>query len=57
MIDLYYYTSPNARKALMMLEEVGLPYAVQWIDITAGDQHERGLRAHQPERQDPGADR
>ena len=40
MIDLYYYTSPNARKALMMLEEVGLPYRVQWVDITAGDQHD-----------------
>jgi GST-like protein len=40
MIDLYYYTSPNGRKALMMLEEVGLPYRVQWVDISIGEQHD-----------------
>jgi GSH-dependent disulfide-bond oxidoreductase len=39
MIDLYYYTSPNARKVLMALEELGLAYRVQWVDITAGEQH------------------
>lgn len=38
MIDLYYYTSPNARKALIMLGETGLPYRVVWVDITAGEQ-------------------
>ena len=48
MIDLYYYTSPNARKALMMLEEVGLPYRVQWVDITAGDQHEEAYARINP---------
>ena len=48
MIDLYYYTSPNARKALIMLEEVGLPYRVQWVDITAGDQHEQAYARINP---------
>lgn len=38
MIDLYYYTSPNARKALIALEELGLDYEIKWTDITAGDQ-------------------
>ncbi len=38
MIDLYYYTSPNARKVLIALEELGLPYRIRWTDITAGDQ-------------------
>ncbi len=38
MIDLYYYTSPNARKVLIALEELGLPYRICWTDITAGDQ-------------------
>lgn len=38
MIDLYYYTSPNVRKVLMALEELGLPYEVKWTDITAGAQ-------------------
>ena len=57
MIELYYYTSPNARKALMMLEEVGLPYAVRWTDISAGDQHRRAVRRDQSEPEDSGPDR
>ena len=27
MIDLYTWTTPNGRKASIMLEETGLPYA------------------------------
>ncbi len=38
MIDLYTFTTPNGRKASIMLEEVGLPYAVHKIDISKGDQ-------------------
>jgi GSH-dependent disulfide-bond oxidoreductase len=38
VIDLYYYTSPNVRKVLIALEELGLPYQVKWTDITAGEQ-------------------
>jgi GSH-dependent disulfide-bond oxidoreductase len=38
VIDLYYYTSPNVRKVLIALEELGLPYEVKWTDITAGEQ-------------------
>jgi GSH-dependent disulfide-bond oxidoreductase len=38
MIDLYYYTSPNARKVLIALEELGLPYRIRWTDISEGDQ-------------------
>ncbi len=53
MIDLYYYTSPNARKALMMLEEVGLPYTVRWTDISAGDQHTDAYARVNPNRKIP----
>lgn len=53
MIELYYYTSPNARKVLMMLEEVGLPYEVRWIDISAGDQHEEAYALVNPNRKIP----
>jgi GST-like protein len=53
MIELYYYTSPNARKALMMLEEVGLPYVVRWTDISAGDQHVPAYGAVNPNRKIP----
>ncbi|MBW4552847.1 MAG: glutathione S-transferase N-terminal domain-containing protein [Aphanocapsa sp. GSE-SYN-MK-11-07L] len=38
MIDLYTFTTPNGRKASIMLEEVGLPYTVHKIDISKGDQ-------------------
>ncbi|MBV8887171.1 MAG: glutathione S-transferase N-terminal domain-containing protein [Chroococcidiopsidaceae cyanobacterium CP_BM_RX_35] len=38
MIDLYTFTTPNGRKASIMLEEVGLPYNVHKIDITKNDQ-------------------
>jgi GSH-dependent disulfide-bond oxidoreductase len=38
MIDFYYYKSPNGRKVLIALEEVGLPYQVHWVDISKGEQ-------------------
>jgi GST-like protein len=38
MIELYTWTTPNGRKASIMLEEVGLPYSVHRIDIGKGDQ-------------------
>ncbi|MBW4560473.1 MAG: glutathione S-transferase N-terminal domain-containing protein [Mojavia pulchra JT2-VF2] len=38
MIDLYTFTTPNGRKASIMLEEVKLPYNVHKIDITKQEQ-------------------
>src|SRR5262245_22814416 len=38
MIDLYTWSTPNGRKASIMLEEIGLPYTVHAIDIGKGDQ-------------------
>ncbi|MBD3625663.1 MAG: glutathione S-transferase N-terminal domain-containing protein, partial [Rhodobacteraceae bacterium] len=40
MIDLYTWKTPNGRKVSIMLEELGAPYEVHPIDISAGDQHE-----------------
>lgn len=37
-IDLYTFTTPNGRKASIMLEEVELPYTVHTVDITKGEQ-------------------
>ncbi|MGE3256847.1 glutathione S-transferase family protein [Pseudonocardia sp.] len=48
MIDLYYYPSPNVRKIVIALEELALPYAVRWTDITAGDQFTDAYRAVNP---------
>ncbi len=40
MIDLYTWTTPNGRKASIMLEEVGLAYEVHAVDLSKGEQHE-----------------
>lgn len=38
MIELYTFTTPNGRKASIMLEELELPYNVHKIDISKNDQ-------------------
>ena len=38
MIDLYTWTTPNGRKVSILLEELGVPYEAQAIDIGKGDQ-------------------
>lgn len=38
MIDLYTWTTPNGRKASIMLEEIGLSYRAIAIDINSGAQ-------------------
>jgi GST-like protein len=38
VIDLYTWTTPNGRKASIMLEEIGLPYKVHAIDISKDEQ-------------------
>ena len=38
MIDLYYWPTPNGHKVTLMLEETGLPYRIEPVNIGAGDQ-------------------
>ena len=38
MIDAYAWTTPNGHKLLVALEELELPYRLNWIDITKGQQ-------------------
>lgn len=38
MIDLYTWSTPNGRKVSILLEELGVPYAVHAIDIGKDDQ-------------------
>lgn len=38
MIDLYYWTTPNGHKITLFLEETGLPYRIQPINIGKGEQ-------------------
>lgn len=40
MIDLYYWTTPNAHKITIFLEETGLAYALKPVDINTGAQFE-----------------
>ena len=37
-IELYYWPTPNGWKISIMLEELGVPYQVRFIDIGKGDQ-------------------
>jgi GSH-dependent disulfide-bond oxidoreductase len=38
MIDLHYWTTPNGHKITIALEEMGLPYQIVPVNISAGDQ-------------------
>ncbi|APG83885.1 glutathione S-transferase family protein [Sinorhizobium americanum] len=37
-IELYYWPTPNGWKITIMLEELGVPYVVKYINIGQGDQ-------------------
>jgi GST-like protein len=39
-ITLHSFDTPNGRKISVALEEMGLPYTVQVVDITQGEQHD-----------------
>ena len=38
MIDLYYWTTPNGHKVTLFLEEAGLEYRINPINIGKGEQ-------------------
>jgi len=48
MITLYTWGTPNGRKVSIMLEECALPYRVQPVDITRGDQFSPAFAAINP---------
>lgn len=39
-IQLFYWPTPNGWKITIMLEELGVPYEINWINIGKGDQFE-----------------
>ena len=53
MIDLYTWSTPNGRKASIMLEEVGLPYTVHPIDIGKDEQFKPEFLAISPNNRIP----
>jgi GST-like protein len=38
MLDLYYWTTPNAHKVTIFLEETGIPYRLLPVNISTGEQ-------------------
>ena len=40
MIELYYWPTPNGWKISIMLEELGIPYEVKYVNIGRGEQFE-----------------
>lgn len=53
MIDLYTWATPNGRKISIALEELGLPYTVQSVDITKGEQFAPAFLALSPNNKIP----
>jgi GST-like protein len=43
MITAYLWGTPNGYKIAIALEEMGLDYQIEWIDITNGEQHQPGF--------------
>ena len=40
MIDIYYWTSPNAQKVMLFLEESGHPFRIVPLNVTLGEQYQ-----------------
>ncbi|MCB1337371.1 MAG: glutathione S-transferase N-terminal domain-containing protein [Maritimibacter sp.] len=53
MIELYYWPTPNGWKVSIALEEMGLPYRVQYIDISKGEQYAADFLAVSPNNKIP----
>ena len=53
MIHLYTWPTPNGHKVQIMLEEIGLPYAVHPVDIIRGAQFDPTYLALNPNNKVP----
>jgi GST-like protein len=53
MIELYSWPTPNGHKIHVMLEECGLPYRANAVDIGAGDQFESAFLKISPNNKIP----
>jgi GST-like protein len=52
-IALYYWPTPNGWKISIMLEELGAPYAVHYVDINKGEQFDTDFLAIAPNNRMP----
>jgi GST-like protein len=53
MIELYYWTTPNAHKLTIFLEETGTPYKIIPVNIGKGEQFKSDLLAVSPNNRIP----
>lgn len=53
MIDFYYWPTPNGLKIALMLEECGLAYKLQPVNILAGDQFRKSFLKISPNNRIP----
>jgi GST-like protein len=53
MIDLYYWTTPNGHKISIFLEEAGLPYRINTVNIGKGEQFARAFLEISPNNRIP----
>ena len=52
-LQLYAFDTPNGRKISVALEEMGLPYTVQVVDIGKGEQHDPAFLSISPNNRIP----
>lgn len=52
-IDLYYWPTPNGWKITIMLEELGAPYTLHYVNIGKGEQFEPSFLAISPNNRMP----
>ncbi|MEM7694005.1 MAG: glutathione S-transferase N-terminal domain-containing protein [Pseudomonadota bacterium] len=52
-IELFYWPTPNGWKITILLEELGLPYTVTYVNIGAGDQFKPDFLAISPNNRMP----
>lgn len=48
MTDFYFHATPNSMKVAVMLQELGVPFAVKPVDIFKGEQHTAAFKAINP---------
>ena len=53
MIDLYFWTTPNGMKPLILLEELGLAYTVRPVNLSNGEQFSQAFTRLSPNQKIP----
>src|SRR5215470_5067518 len=52
-IELHYWPTPNGWKITIMLEELGVPYEIKYVNISRGDQFAPAFLAISPNNRMP----